>query len=88
MKAEDRVVNALDAAGRFECDVETLDSAWRQAEKDGKMIKFGGGYYCAHVFVDDKPPLYVFNAFFMNMRAKFVGKYCLVTIISTQMRNC
>lgn len=51
-----------------------LDTQWRQAEKDGKMIKFGGGYYCAHVTVGENTPLYVFNAFFMNMRSNFVGE--------------
>ena len=72
--AEGRVFNALDACSKFECDAGTIDAAWRQSEKDGKMIKFGGGYYCAHMAVKEKPPLYVFNAFFMNMRSKFVGE--------------
>ena len=72
--AEDRVFNALDACGKFSCDSAALDAAWRQSEKNEKVTKFGGGYYCGLVSVGDQPPLYVFNAFFMNMRSKFVGE--------------
>lgn len=36
-------------------------------------IKFGGGFYCGLVTVKNQSPLYVFNAFFMVMRSKFVG---------------
>ena len=37
------------------------------------MVKFGGGFYCGLVSMKDQTPLYVFNAFFMTMRSKFVG---------------
>jgi hypothetical protein len=35
-------------------------------------VKFGGGFYCGLVSVPEHKPIYVFNAFFMSMRAKFV----------------
>ena len=36
------------------------------------MEKFGGGFYCGIVSMNGQK-LYVFNAFFMSMRSKFVG---------------
>ena len=39
-----------------------------------KVVKFGGGFYCGLVTFEDKEPLYVFNAFFMSMRSRFVGE--------------
>lgn len=68
--SEERTCNALEACSRFGCDASALNEAWGKA----KVEKFGGGFYCGLVTVDDKPPLYVFNAFFMSMRSKFVGK--------------
>jgi hypothetical protein len=71
--AEDRAVNAMDACERFGVDSSGLEKAWRGAEAEGgKVVKFGGGFYCGNVTVDGKS-LYVFNAFFMAMRSKFVG---------------
>ena len=64
-----KVMNALDAAAFLELDAFALESHWRNA----KTIKFGGGFYCAYIdSVEDKDPIYVFNAFFMAMRADFV----------------
>lgn len=68
--AEGRAVNAMEACAKFNCDAETLNEAWGKA----KVEKFGGGFYCGLVTVGtDTQPLYVFNAFFMTMRSKFVG---------------
>eukprot|EP00549_Striatella_unipunctata_P023184 CAMPEP_0118714468 /NCGR_PEP_ID=MMETSP0800-20121206/26212_1 /TAXON_ID=210618 ORGANISM="Striatella unipunctata, Strain CCMP2910" /NCGR_SAMPLE_ID=MMETSP0800 /ASSEMBLY_ACC=CAM_ASM_000638 /LENGTH=342 /DNA_ID=CAMNT_0006620281 /DNA_START=22 /DNA_END=1050 /DNA_ORIENTATION=+ len=68
---EDRTCNAMEACKRFECTADELDEAWGKA----KTTKFGGGFYCGLVtFSADKPSLYVFNAFFMSMRSKFVGE--------------
>ena len=55
----------------------TLDKIWKKASADGDLIKFGGGFYCGKLTTDAsgaplKTPIYVFNAFFMSMRAKFV----------------
>lgn len=66
---ESRACNAMEACKRFECTPDELNSVWQNAE----AVKFGGGFYCAKISVNDKPELYVFNAFFMAMRAKFVG---------------
>lgn len=45
----------------------------RECEPKKKVVKFGGGFYCGLIEMEGKPPLYVFNAFFMKMRSKFVG---------------
>eukprot|EP00560_Eucampia_antarctica_P006334 CAMPEP_0197823358 /NCGR_PEP_ID=MMETSP1437-20131217/700_1 /TAXON_ID=49252 ORGANISM="Eucampia antarctica, Strain CCMP1452" /NCGR_SAMPLE_ID=MMETSP1437 /ASSEMBLY_ACC=CAM_ASM_001096 /LENGTH=342 /DNA_ID=CAMNT_0043422485 /DNA_START=451 /DNA_END=1479 /DNA_ORIENTATION=- len=67
--AEKRAANAMDACKIFGVDANGLNKAWGSA----KVTKFGGGFYCGLVTIGDKS-LYVFNAFFMNMRSKFVGK--------------
>lgn len=66
---EGRAANAMQACEKFGCTAEELDAAWQKA----KVVKFGGGFYCGLVSVKDQTPLYVFNAFFMVMRSKFVG---------------
>lgn len=65
---EGRACNAMDACKRFECDAVALNDAWQKAN----VVKFGGGFYCGLVTVQSVS-LYVFNAFFMTMRSKFVG---------------
>jgi len=67
--SEGRAANAMQACEKFGCNAEELDAAWQNA----KVVKFGGGFYCGLVSVKDQTPLYVFNAFFMVMRSKFVG---------------
>ena len=67
---EGRGVNAMEACAKFGCNAAELDAAWQAA----KVVKFGGGFYCGLVSVNDQNPLYVFNAFFMVMRSKFVGE--------------
>lgn len=67
---ENRACNAMEACKRFGCTAAELNEAW---QKSDKVVKFGGGFYCGLVsFKESK--LYVFNAFFMSMRSKFVGK--------------
>ena len=66
---ENRAVNAMEACKRFGCSPSQLNEAWQKVE----AVKFGGGFYCAKMAVGRKPELYVFNAFFMAMRDKFVG---------------
>lgn len=65
---ENRAYNALDACTKFNCTPEQLNDAWGKAN----AIKFGGGFYCALVTVNEHT-FYVFNAFFMTMRSKFVN---------------
>lgn len=67
---EGRAANAMQACEKFGCTAEELDAAWQGS----KVVKFGGGFYCGLVSVKDQTPLYVFNAFFMVMRSKFVGE--------------
>mmetsp|Transcript_15661 Transcript_15661/g.30650 ORF Transcript_15661/g.30650 Transcript_15661/m.30650 type:complete len:344 (+) Transcript_15661:105-1136(+) len=67
---EGRAANAMEACKKFGCTAEELDKVWQEA----KVVKFGGGFYCGLVAPKDKDPLYVFNAFFMVMRSKFVGE--------------
>jgi nucleoside diphosphate kinase len=62
------VFNALDACAFLGIDAGALDAAWGPAKK----VKFGGGFYCGLVTIPGKKPIYVFNGFFMSMRAKFV----------------
>lgn len=59
----------MEACKRFKCNATELDAAW---QKSKKVVKFGGGFYCGSVSFKGKE-LYVFNAFFMTMRSKFVG---------------
>ncbi len=66
---ENRACNALEACKQFECTPDELNAVWQKAAS----VKFGGGFYCAKISMNDKPELYVFNAFFMAMRVKFVG---------------
>jgi hypothetical protein len=71
---EGRACNAMEATRLFECTADELEEAWRKA----KVTKLGGGFYCGLMEMNSKK-LYVFNAFFMAMRSKFVGDasiYC------------
>ena len=65
------VYNAMDACAKLEVDADGLDKAWAQCKKDKKMVKFGGGFYCGLIELEGKEPAYVFNGFFMTMRAAF-----------------
>ena len=66
--AQGKVFNALDACKHLNIDADEIDKAWGPAKK----VKFGGGFYCGLVSIPGKEPIYVFNAFFMSMRKKFV----------------
>ena len=68
-----RVVNAMDALEKFGVDVPTLNTHWVEAQDAKKIVKLGGGFYCALVTVGEQEPLYVLNAFFMTMRSKFTS---------------
>jgi hypothetical protein len=68
--AEKRACNAMEACARFDCTPQELNDAWLESKN---VVKFGGGFYCGPVSVKGQPPLYVFNAFFMTMRGKFVA---------------
>jgi len=63
-----KAFNALDACAHLGITADELNSAWPNAIKE----KFGGGFYCGLVTIEGKEPIYVFNGFFMAMRANFV----------------
>lgn len=67
--SEGRAFNAMEACTKLGCSADELNKAWGDIE----ATKFGGGFYCGLVKYADKDPIYVFNAFFMSMRSKFVG---------------
>ncbi len=62
------VYNAIEACKYLGVDAEGIDALWAKCKK----VKFGGGFYCGVIEVEGKEPIYVFNAFFMSMRSKFV----------------
>ena len=65
-----RVFNAMQACEQFNCTPDELNEAWIQAKK---VVRLGGGFYCGLVSVREQQPFYVFNAFFMSMRGKYVA---------------
>jgi len=68
--SDSRACNAVEACKRFESSTDDLNKAWNRVS----AVKLGSGFYCAKMSVNGKPELYVFNAFFMTMRSKYVGK--------------
>eukprot|EP00392_Amoebophrya_sp_AT5.2_P011473 g11550.t1 len=73
---KDIVLNAKQACERLKLSSEELNLYWAESKRAGKLVKFGGGFYCGKI--DTAPgtssdrPLYVMNGFFMSMRQKFV----------------
>lgn len=76
---DNKVYNAVDACAYFGVDASGLKTLWNNS----KFVKLGGGFYCGLVggaaettpVLDQahyKAPIYVYNAFFMEMRALFV----------------
>lgn len=66
------VFNAKGACEELGVDGEGLDKIWAVAKKEKKLVKFGGGFYCAKLEVSGKT-IYAFNGFFMSMRGKYVA---------------
>lgn len=66
---EGKCYNAMDGGKKLGLDATGLEKRWRQAKGEKKIIKFGGGFYCAEL-----DGIYVFNGFFMSMRNKYVAK--------------
>jgi len=65
-----KALNALDTKAKLGIDADALDKKWGAAKKAGKLIKFGGGFYCGYL---EEYDLYTFNAFFMTMRGSFTA---------------
>lgn len=68
-----KVYNAMDGCHKLGLSADEMDKQWGICKKAGKMIKFGGGFYCGLIELADKDPIYVFNGFFMSMRSKFTA---------------
>jgi len=71
--AEGRAFNAIEACKQLDVDANALKEIWEGSKEKDKLIKLGGGFYCALLEVEGKPPIYTFNAFFMSMRTKFTA---------------
>ena len=67
--ADGLVYNAIDACAKLGVDADGLDAKWQDAKAAGDMEKFGGGFYGAKL----GDGIFVFNGFFMTMRAAFVA---------------
>merc|ERR1719272_813716 len=66
-----KALNAKDACEKMSIDADELDKMWGGAKKAKNLVKFGGGFYCAKLEKDGNT-YYVFNGFFMTMRAGYV----------------
>lgn len=64
-----KCLNAMDACKTLGVDADGLNAKWAACKKAGDMIKFGGGFYCGSI-----EGYYIFNGFFMSMRAGYVEK--------------
>ena len=69
--ASGNVYNAMDGCAVLGISADEMDAEWGKCKKAKKLVKFGGGFYCGLIEIDGKTPIYVFNGFFMSMRAKF-----------------
>jgi nucleoside diphosphate kinase len=90
---EGRAANALQACKQWDCTPAELEITFRKAEKiPGNVVKLGGGFYCGRLPCPagkaGPAALYVFNAFFMAMRAKFVGPDHSIHYFSVEWEPC
>jgi len=70
-----KIFNAKDACIHYGITSEQLNTEWAKSKKAGKLLKFGGGFYCGLVdSLQGKGPIYVMNGFFMSMRQNFVAE--------------
>jgi nucleoside diphosphate kinase len=67
-----KALNAKEACAKFEIDADELDKMWGGAKKAKNLVKLGGGFYCAKLEKEGKGTYFVFNGFFMTMRAGYV----------------
>jgi len=68
--ASKQAFNALDACKELGVSSDELAKLWAGCKKSGKLVKFGGGFYCGEVSHKGKT-IYCFNGFFMDMRGAF-----------------
>jgi len=75
--------NAKDACEKMGVDADELDKMWGGAKKAKNLVKLGGGFYCGKLEKDGKT-YYVFNGFFMTMRAGFVKEGASIYFYSVE----
>merc|ERR1719215_184275 len=66
------VFNAMDACTELGVEADKLNELWAASKAAKNLVKFGGGFYCGLVEHGGKS-IYVFNGFFMSMRAAFTA---------------
>ena len=76
-----KAANAMQACEKFGITPAELEKVWRVAEGQNNITKFRGGFYCG-LLIHEGVGLYVFNAFFMNMRGMYVGDEDAITYFS------
>jgi nucleoside diphosphate kinase len=83
-----KALNAADACEKMSIDADELDKMWAGAKKAKNLVKFGGGFYCAKLEKDDNT-WYVFNGFFMTMRASYVkeGASIYYYVVEWEVKN-
>lgn len=83
------VFNAKQACEKAGVSAAELDKEWAAAKKAGKLVKFGGGFYCGLIDTLGEP-MYVFNGFFMSMRSKFVepGSSIYYYVVEWDSKDC
>lgn len=68
-----KAMNAKEACEKWSIDADELDKMWGEAKKSKNLVKLGGGFYCAKLEKGGETS-YVFNGFFMTMRAGYVAE--------------
>merc|ERR1712196_282367 len=53
------VYNAMDGCAKLDITPDELDTQWGICKKAKKLVKFGGGFYCGLIEIED--PVYIFN---------------------------
>jgi len=64
--------NAMEACEEFGLTPDDLQVHWKACNERKDFVKLGGGFYCGHMDLKGNE-VYVFNPFFMSMRAKFAA---------------
>merc|ERR1719502_1990435 len=68
-----KAMNAKQACEKWKIEADDLDKMWGEAKKNKNLVKLGGGFYCAKLEKGGDTS-YVFNGFFMTMRAGYVAE--------------
>lgn len=72
-----QVLNAKQACEKLGVTGDELEAKWRQPTT--KLIKFGGGFYCGQIELEDGSKLFVINGFYMQMRGRYTTPPAAIT---------